>query len=142
MKQINIRVEGEIEKMLGELNVKPTPAAQTAIEVLMWLRRATIHELKGLFSREEIIALADSFNGLIPTWQIMVNPQTLIVHTEDAERYQYSASGHGADPALLIKKLQSLTRGQATILQLELHAFWTRDESTTPDLEILIKTLS
>jgi hypothetical protein len=141
MKQINIRVDGEIEKMLGDINVKPTPAAQTTIEVLLWLRRATLHELKGRFTREEIIALADSFNGLIPTWQIMCNPSVLVMHTEDAEKYQYSASQHGADPMALIEKLKVLTAAQATILQLELVSFWTRDDNTNPDLETLIETL-
>lgn len=142
MKSITIRADGELEKMLSEINIKPTPAAQTVQDVFLWMRRATLHELKGRFTREEIISLADSFNGLIPTWQIMCNPQTLVMHTEDAEKYQSSASSHGADPDALIEKLKLLTSAQATILQLELWAFWNRDENTDPDLETLIKTLS
>lgn len=141
MKTITIRADSELEKMLSEINIKPTPAAQAVQDVFLWMRRATLHELKGRFIREEIIALADSFNGLIPTWQIMCNPQTLVMHTEDAEKYQYSASSNGADIERLTEKLQALTCAQATILQLELWAFWNRDENTDPDIEVLIKTL-
>lgn len=141
-KQIGLRLDLDIQKMLGEVSVKPSVAAHTAVEVLLWLRRATLHELKGRFAREEIIGLADSFNGLMPTWQIMCNPDVLVSHTEDAEKYQYSISGQGGNPEQLIGKLKQLTSAQATILQLELWSFWNRDENTNPDLETLIKTLS
>ena len=67
MKNITIRADEETLGMLTEINVKQTTAAQTAIEVFAWLRKATLHELKGMFIREELIALLDSFNGLIPT---------------------------------------------------------------------------
>lgn len=136
MKNISIRLDDRTAAMLPDLSTRPTTAAQTAVETLLWLRQATLRELKGLFNRAEIIGLADSFNGLIPTWQIMVNPSVLVAHTEDAEHYQSSLTMHGADPAILLPKLEKLTAAQATILQLELWAFWNRDESNpSPDLE-------
>jgi len=140
-KTIGIRLDEDVEKMLAELSVKQSTAAQSAVEVLLWLRRTTIHELKGRFTRDEIIGLAASFNGLIPSWQIMCNPSVFVAHTEDAEKYEAAISTNGADPAMLFEKLRALTSGQATILQLELWSFWNRDENTDPDLEALIKTL-
>lgn len=140
MKNISIRLDDRTAAMLPDLSMRPTTAAQAAVETLLWLRQATLRELKGLFTRDEIIGLADSFNGLIPTWEIMVNPSVLVAHTEDAEHFQQSLSMHSADPAILLPKLEKLTAAQATILQLELWAFWNRDESNpSPDLEQFVK---
>jgi nitrate/nitrite-specific signal transduction histidine kinase len=143
MKNVTIRIDAENESMLNEISTKPTTATQEIIEVFTWLRKQTIHELKGMFTREEIIGLADSFNGLMPTWRIMCNPSALLFHTEDAEKYQSSISMHGGNIETLVKKIEKLSSAQATILQLELWAFWNRDENNgSPDLEVLIKKLS
>lgn len=142
MKPVSLRIEDDLMGMMAEISVRPTVSVQTAIEVLLYLRRATIHELKGRFSREEITALADSFKRLVPTWRVMCNTDVLVAHFQDAEKYQYSASSNGADPLALIEKIKQLTSAQASILQLELWAFWNRDDATTPDLEVLIKSLS
>jgi len=142
MKNITIRPNTDTESMLAEISTKPTVAVQEVLEVFTFLRRATLRDLKGKFTREEIIAMADSFNGLMPTWQIMVNPAVLVAHTEDAEKYQYSASSNGADINALLAKLETLSSAQATILQLELWAFWNRDGTSSPDLETLVKTLA
>ena len=137
-----MRLEDELFSMLSEISAKPTTAVQTSVEVLLWLRRATIHELKGRFTRAEIITLANNFKGLVPAWKILCNPLVLIMQTEDAEKYQNSASSNGANLAELIDKLKLLTAARVAILQLELWAFWNHDESTEPDLEVLIKYLS
>lgn len=142
MKNITIRADEETLGNLSEINVKQTTAAQTAIEVFAWLRKATLHELKGMFSREELIALLDSFNGLIPTWRFMCNTQVLVAHTEDAEKYQRSMSMHGANSDVLLQKLAKLTSAQATILQLELVSFWNRDDEVSPDIESFVTRFS
>jgi hypothetical protein len=147
MKQTTVRFDDQTLRMLVEIDAKPTTAAQTVTEIFGYLRRATLAELKGIFTRDEIIALADSFNGLMPTWQIMCNASVFAAHTEDAELYQMSASSHGADPVALIDKIRRLTSAQATILQLELVIFWNNEAensygSPSPDLEKLIKMLA
>jgi hypothetical protein len=139
MKQLSIRLEDTIAKMVSEIDKRPSTAIQEVVEVFVYLRKATLRELKGLFTKEEIIALADSFNGLIPTWGIMCNAGVLLAHTEDAEQFQYSASSNSADPAKLFAKIKNLTSAQAAILQLELIMFW-REES--PDLNDLVKRLT
>lgn len=147
MKNVTIRLDDQHARMLAEIDAKPTTAAQTAVEILNFTRRSTLNELKGQFTPEEITALADSFNGLIPTWQIMCNTSVLVAHTEDAEKYQQSASKHGAKIDGLLEKLSKLTAAQATILQLEFIRFWNCEGnggygSPSPDLEKLVKFLS
>ena len=146
MKQTTVRFDDQMTRMLAEIDPKPATAAQNVTEIFGYLRRATLAELKGMFTREEIIALADSFNGLMPTWQIMCNTSVFVAHTGDAEKFQYSISSHGADPAALLAKIGKLTAAQATILQLELVIFWNNEGensygSPSPDLEKLIKYL-
>lgn len=146
MKQTTVRFDDQTLRMMQEIDAKPTTAAQTVTEIFGYLRRATLAELKSMFTREEIIALVDSFNGLMPTWQIMCNTAVFVAHTEDAEKYQSSISLHGADPASLLEKLSKLSAAQATILQLELVIFWNNESVNSygapmPDLEKLVKTL-
>jgi len=142
VKTVSSRLSGDVMTQLEEIDSRPSISTQTAIEVFVYLRRSTLHELRGRFSKEEIIALADSFKELTPTWQIMCNTDVFAAHTEDAEKYQSSATSNGADPLVLIEKIKQLTSAQASILQLELWAFWNRNDATPPDLELLIKSLS
>jgi hypothetical protein len=139
-KTVSMRLESELQKMLGEISEKPSLAAQTAVEVLLWMRRATIHELKGLFTTREIVAMAGTYNGFIPTWQIMCNPDVFVSHMEDAEKYSVAITANGVDAPVLIEKLKNLTSAQATILQLELWSYWAK--SPRPVLESLVKTLA
>lgn len=123
-KQTAVRIDPDAQEMLRTINSRPTTAAQTAIEVFIWLRRATIAELKNQFSKEELIALADTFKGILPDWKLAVNPSVLITYVQEAEKYQYSISRTGSDPELLISKLNKLTSAQSTILLLEIVTYW------------------
>lgn len=147
MKTTTIRFDEIVERSILAMSEKPTTAMQTIAEVFHYSRLGTLAEIRGRFTREEIIALADSFNGLLPTWSIMCNPKVFAAHTEDAEIYQASASMHNADIKTLVAKLEALTVFQSTILQLELLRFWNTDGpegygTPQPDLEKLIEFLS
>lgn len=128
MKNITIRVDDRIQAVLNEISEKPVTATQEALEIFMILRRTTINELKYVFTKEEIIALLDSFNGLIPTWDYVASADTLAWHMSEAEKYAGAATRQGANPDKLIEKLKGLTSAQSTILQLELWAFWNRSD--------------
>lgn len=147
MKQSTVRYDETVGRMLAEIDSKPTTAAQTVLEIFTHLRRATLNELRGKFSQEEIFALADSFNGLLATWQFMANPSVLVSHFEDANLYESVCDRHGVNYEPLIEKLKQLTAAQATILQLEFIRFWNCEGdggygSPSPDLEKLVKFLS
>lgn len=142
MKNVSIRLEDELLTMLSEVSVRPTTAVQTSVELMLYIRRATIHELKGRFTREEITALTVIFKTLSPTWKILINPSVLVMQIEDAEKYQKSVSNHGANPSELINKIKSLSAAEAAILQLELWIFWNHNETSSPDLETLIQLFS
>jgi hypothetical protein len=144
MKQTTIRYSENIGQMLAEIDEKSTTAAQNVLELFGYLRRATLSEMKGKFTREEIIAMADAYNGTIPTWQYLANPGMFVAHMEDAEKFDGTCTRQKADPDKLIDKIGSLTSAQVAILQLELARFWNCEGpggygSPSPDLEKLVK---
>ena len=142
VKTVSSRISGDVMTLLEDIDSRPSVSTQTAIEVFVYLRRSTMLELRGRFSKEEIIALADSFKEVSPTWQVMCNTDVLVAHFENAEKYQSSATSNGADPLVLIEKIKQLTSAQASILQLELFTFLNRNDNADPDLKVLIKSLS
>jgi len=135
MKQITIRVENDSAEMLAELSDKITTAAQTVIELFTYLRRGTINELRGQFTKVEIKAMSEVYKWFKPSWQIMNNPGAIVITVTNAEKHNQAISANGASLELLIPKLEALTSAQAIVLQLELI-------NVSPDINKLIKTLS
>lgn len=141
VKTVSSRISGEVMTLLEAIDSRPSVSTQLAVEIFVYLRRSTLLEIRGRFSKEEITALADSFKELSPNWQIMCNTDVLAAHFETAEKYQSSATSNGADPLVLIEKIKQLTSAQATILQLELFTFLNRHDDEDPDIKVLIKSL-
>jgi len=165
--RISIRIESqEIESMLSEINRKHATAAQTVLELFTSLHRSTILELRGLFTREEITAMALYAKTKKPNWQSMSSPLIYANDIEEFEKYKSSISSYGVNPNALIGKIKKLTSAQVAILQLEIFSFWehermyqapidflgrnipagdiiaARNRQKNPDLEPLLKTLS
>jgi hypothetical protein len=139
---ITIRVDEQLAAMLAEINTRPTTAAQNAIYVFTWIRRKTLHDLKGVFTSEEVMALVNSFNSLLPSKQIIESPSAFLDHTIDAEKYEHALSACNADPEKLFEKLSALSPAQSVILQLELHSFWNANDNARPDLDDFISRFS
>lgn len=139
MKNVTFRATDKMLSMLTEINTQPSTAASAIIETFVNLRRTIINQLKGMFTREELVALLSGYNGLIPTWDMLPSVELFIWHTQETEKYEAAISQHGADPAVLLKKIESLTSAQVTILQIELWAFWNHSETSNPELEPFIE---
>ncbi len=135
---ITFRADEEVTTMLKTMHARPTLATLSVLELFTAIRKETIRELKGRFSRKEIMALTDSFKRSTPRLQMMATNYVLEGHTRDAERDFKSTSSNNANLNVLIEKLKLLTSAQAAILQLELWAFWNRNEDEVPDLEKFI----
>jgi hypothetical protein len=147
MKTITIRLEDNLLKMLSEVDYKPTTAAQNIIELFTYLRRATLIELKGILTEQEITVLADIYNGVMPVWRYLSSKEMLIAEVEDGEHLEEVCSRHGVDFNILIEKIKGLTSAQVAILQMELYRFWNVEGdggygSPSPDLKTLYKTLT
>lgn len=105
--RISIRIESpEIESMLSEVNPKPATAAQTILELFTAIHQSTILEMRGLFSKNEIIALAFYARSKKPAWQSMGRTLLYANEIEEAEKYKSSISSYGVDPNALINKIK------------------------------------
>jgi hypothetical protein len=135
---ITFRADEEMTQMLNLMHMRPTTAVLSVLELFTAIRKETNRELKGRFSRREIMALADSYKKSTPRLQMMATNYVLEGHTKDAERDFKCTSSNNANLNVLIEKLKLLTAAQAAILQLELWAYWNRNEDEVPDLEKFI----
>ena len=165
--RISVRIDSsEIESMLAEINRKPATASETVLELFTAMHRSTILEIRGMFTRNEIIALAFYAKTKKPVLQIMCNTSIYALEIEEAEKYKSSISAHGVDPNALIGKIKKMTSAQVAILQLEIFSFLkrerkyhdhinfldrkvppqeiiaSRNQQKNPDLEPLIQNLS
>lgn len=146
-KTTTVRLNENVARVLAEIDEKPTTAGQIALQVFASIRKAELAGLKEVFTRSEVIAMADAYNGCIPIWHLLGSKNMLLVQMEDAEKYESAISKHEAKPEELFKKINSLTSAQAAILQLELYNFWNNTGkcgygSPAPDLEKLVEKLS
>ena len=138
---ITFRADEEMTSMLNTMDARPTAATISVLELFTAIRKETIRELKGRFSRKEIMALVDSFKSSTPRLSMMATNYVLVGHTRDAERDFKCTSSNNANLNVLIEKLKMLSSAQGAILQLELWAFWNRNEDEIPDLEKFIARL-
>jgi hypothetical protein len=125
MNRISIRLETpEIESSLAEINDKPATAAQTVIELFTYMRQATIREIRGLFTPNELTSIAYFIKSTKPAVQVMCAPSFLITGLEEAEKSKSAVSNYDVELKALISKIERLTTAQSAILQLEISSYW------------------
>ncbi|MFD1820391.1 hypothetical protein [Pseudarcicella hirudinis] len=119
-------------KGINEQNSQ-TKNTQEFVEGFFYVYKHTLFELKGLFTRGEIIALFDMQNGLMLTPQFQASANIFCSHCQEAEELDGTFSRHGADSAIAIEKIRNLTSSQVFVLQAEIAKFWNLNEGQ--DLE-------
>lgn len=124
MKNVTIRISELTEKMILSAYPKTYAGATKAVEAYPYLRRHSLDEIKGAFTREEIVALVDSLNGLIQESNFQANVSISVQHLEDFEKYDRGITRHGADDVQMIRKISRLTSAQVYFLQEEIRLFW------------------
>ena len=135
---ITFRADEEITAMLNTLDDRPTTATLKVLGLFTAIHKETIRELKGRFSRKEILALIDSYKRSSPQIEMMATNYVLVGHTKDSERDFKCMSSNNANLNVLIEKLKLLTSAQSAILQLELWAFSNRNKTDISDPEKFI----
>jgi hypothetical protein len=88
----------------------------TAIEVLMTIRKYSLHELKGIFTPEEWSFLADSLNGIMTPRPFRCSAVVLVQHCRAAEELSGKARKWKIDVEKLFSKIETLTAAQVEVL--------------------------
>lgn len=121
-----------------------TESIEFAIETVLLQRKMAIRGLKGKFNREEIISIADIYNGIIFEKSWMGSKTAMIAELEDAEKFDSISSRHQVDLNALIEKINCLNDNEVFYLNYEIYRFWNVENaygSPSPDLEKLIDFL-
>lgn len=128
MTTVSPKLQDEIAVQLTEIAGTKNAGASEAIEGYIYIRRSTLFELKGKFTKEEATALADMYNATLLTPRLQVQPEVIRAQIEDSERYERTCSRHGANPEELLKKTDKMTAAQVFVLQQELVRAWNNQE--------------
>lgn len=128
MKNVNFRVDDTLAGLMDDCYTSKGGAAEKIIPAFFQIRKYTLTELKGIFTREEITALADSLNGTLQDANFQANKGVARAHLQDFEIYQYGVSRHGAALPELLEKIASLTASQVYFLQEEINIMWEKNK--------------
>lgn len=137
MQTVSPKLSDRVVKELIDFAGNKNAGATESIEGYSFIRRATLAELKGKFTKPEATAMVDMYNGTLLTPELQYQPEVLRAKIEDSEKYEGSCRRHGAKMADLLKKTDALTAAQVWVLQQELVRAW--DNNSVEDI---IKHLS
>ncbi len=135
---ITIRANEEMTLMLKSMHARPTTATLSVLELFTVIRKETIRELKGRFSRKEIMSLLDSYKRSTPDLHLLATNYIFVGHMRDAEIDHKCTSSNNANLNVLIEKIKMLNSAQVAILQQELWSYWNIYDTEVPDLEKFI----
>ena len=136
---VTTRIDEAIIKQLEEIYQKPGTGASVAAEAYVFIRRHTLRELKGMFSREELMGIISNLNGTMQQPEFQANPVMFAAHLEDGELYELLGKQYSFDFEILMQKVKMLTSAQVFFLQEEIRLFW---DNEGRDLEKFIKDLT
>lgn len=97
-------------------------------EIIRYIRAYSKKELKGKFTREEWLFFFDSLNGSIVDGMFRCNAGALIVHSQDAQEFEGTATKWNVDLQALIEKIKLLTGAQVDALYTFVEEFWNNEE--------------
>ena len=139
MKKVGIRLTPEQAKQLLTESKSDASRIEELIEGWQYLQAHTLRELKGKFTREELIAITDAQNGTMLQPQFQASPSAFRAHLEDFEALESGFSRHGANAEAALAKVRTLTAAQVYYLQQAIDDFWNKTNGT--DLEAFVSTL-
>lgn len=138
---LQIYLAPEMRERYAEFYGKPTTGAARAGNAFLHIRAATLHELKGMFTRAELSAMIDNLNAVIFEPAYAVNKNMLKAGIEDGQKYDGVLTKWNVNPDRLFEKIDKLTSAQCYFLLDEIDRFWNEPVawgSPSPDLEAFL----
>lgn len=137
-KNATIRLQDQTHEFLKSNFEGIQSGISLIVEPFDRLLRITISELKGFFTREELIAILDSQNGVMLTPDFIYNKAFFLAQLEDFEMLENGISKHGADPVSLFDKIKTMPSVQVYYFILDIHLFWNSNGDMNAYLEKLL----
>ncbi len=131
----------DIKEKYGRLYGKPTSGASRAGNAFVHLRAATLHELKGKFTRAELSAMIDNLNAVMFEPAYAANKNMLRAGIEDGQQYDGVLTKWNVSPDVLFEKINNISAAQCYFLLDEIDRFWNEPVawgSPSPDMEAFL----
>jgi len=124
MKNISLRTEEKIANELAAIYENTSKGAAIAVEAFPYMRKYTLDELRGIFTKEELSAIVNSLNSIIMQAELMISKDVFVAHLEDSDKFEGLAEIWGIDFVKLSEKIERLSSVQVYFLQDEIRRFW------------------
>lgn len=123
-KTVTLRLPVEMVEYLTRNDDSINQAVINEISNLKRIRLVSMGELRGLFTPQEWIFIADSFNGTIVDDFMRANVGVFIAGCEDSERFEGKASIHGVDLQVFLDKVKTLKGANIEAIYSRVEDFW------------------
>ena len=138
-KSINTRLDEKTVRQIEGAFESIYEGARTAIESFFLLRRHIQPEIKGIFTKNELSAIVDIFNGTIFDPQF-AQKTVLKGELEDAQQLDGILTKWDVNPDEIFTKVDNLSETQAFWIIFEAWNFWYNPASVgSPVLETFIE---
>lgn len=123
-KTVTLRLPVEMVEYLTSTGDSINQAIINEISNARQMKLIAMIELKGIFSKNEWIFFADTFNGTLYEDFMCGNVNIFIADIEDAERYENKATMHKVDLKELIAKLKKLHGANINAIYERISDYW------------------
>lgn len=127
--------EGIIDKLTKGGEIRLSDAISKLVSDRESDKKVRIMDIKGIFTIEEWMGLANSMNGTIIDDIMRYSKDMFKAHNEDAERYELSFSNMGADYKEVNDKMDGLTIIQCATVLDRIAEFWGNQNGTGIELD-------
>ena len=127
MKSVSAKLEAKKVERLEKIFGSAYGGVQATTEFFFIQRNLVQKSLKGIFDRQELIALYDMHNGIMFQPE-MAQKAILIATIEDSELYEGTLSNHSVDMGKITEKIEhKMTDILVFWLIFEISQFWSRN---------------
>lgn len=137
MKKYSLYTNPQLMDAVAGLYGKQGEGVTSALDCFLELNRR-MTAIKLPFSREELIAIIDAYNGTMMDRKFFVL-DFFRVQMEDAEAYESTCTRHGCDVQTLIEKAGTLHYAELFFMLEQINRFWNVGNGV--DLEGFLKKL-
>lgn len=123
-KAVSLRLPEELVERLSKKGENFTQIVISELNSLERIRLVSLGEMKGMFTPQEWIFIADAFNGTLMDSVLRANVGVFIASCEDAERFEGKATLHQIDLEKFLDKVRSLRGANIEAIISRVEEYW------------------
>ena len=125
---VTLRLPEDLVKYITRNGDSINQAVVSELSYLRRIRQVSLGELRGFFTKEEWMFLADAFNGTMADELFCANKGAFIAACEDAEKLDGVARKYGVDFLAFRKKCEQLQGANIEAIYSRIADFWSHPE--------------